>query len=120
MISSLMVTYIRHKQGLNKNKDIKHFTIESIDGLKALLKKRFPDNNNIELCSRRLDELAIDWHDKIKQDSPYDKYKGKENALLSTPDQGTDSKWIVMQSMRDIDSSSFIQIQHPFIGESDE
>ena len=60
---------------------------------------------------------------KIKQETPYDKYKGKEGALLSKPDQSIsadDSKWIVMQSMRDIDSSSFIQIQHPFIGAIDE
>jgi hypothetical protein len=123
MISSLLVAYVRHKQGFNKNKDIKHFTTESIEGLKILLKKRFPDNSNIEFCSRKIDELATDWDDKIKQDNPYDKYKGKEGALLSKPDQSVsadDSKWIVMQSMRDIDSSSFIQIQHPFIGATDE
>lgn len=123
MISSLLVSYVRHKQGLNKNKDIKHFTTESIEGLKALLKKRFPINENIEFCFRKIDELATDWDDKIKQDNPYDKYKGKEGALLSKPDQSVssdDSKWVVMQSMRDIDSSSFIQIQHPFIGATDE
>ena len=123
MISSLMVTYVRHKQGLNKNKDIRHFTKESIVDFKALIKKRFPNNTNIDFCYRKIDELATDWDDKIKQDNPYDKYKGKESALLSTPDQGInsdDTKWIVMQSMRDIDSSSFIQIQHPFIGGNNE
>ena len=123
MISSLLVTYVRHKKGFNKNKDIKHFTTECVDDLKVLLKKRFPGNGNIEFCSRKIDELATDWDDKIKQENPYDKYKGKEGALLSNPDQSIgsdDSKWIIMQSMRDIDSSSFIQIQHPFIGSTDE
>lgn len=123
MISSLLVTYVRHKQGFNKNKDIKHFTIESVEGLKTLLKRRFPNNENIELCSKKINELTADWDKKIKQDNPYDKYKGKEGSLLSKPDQniGNDnSKWIVMTSMRDIDSSSFIQIQHPFIGANDE
>jgi len=121
MISSLMVAYVRHKQGFNKNKDIKHFTIECAEGLKLLLKKRFPHNGNIDFCFRKIDELATDWDDKIKQENPYDKYKGKYGALLSSPDQKTnsdnsnwfDSKWIVMQSMRDIDSSSFIEIQQP-------
>jgi hypothetical protein len=123
MISSLLVTYVRHKQGFNKNKDIKHFTTESIKGLKILLKKRFSNSGNIEFCFRKIDELAADWNDKIKQNNPYDKYKGKEGALLSKPDQSVsadNSKWIVMQSMRDIDNSSFIQIQHPFIGTNDE
>jgi hypothetical protein len=123
MISSLLVTYVRHKQGLNENKDIKRFTIESIEGLKALLEKRFPDSNNIEFCFKKIDELATDWEEKIKQDNPYDKYQGKASALLFKPDQSVDannSKWIVMQSMRDIDSNSFIQIQHSFIGANNE
>jgi hypothetical protein len=122
-ISGLLVAYVRHKQGLNKNKDIQHFTIDSIEDFKTLLKRRFPDNDNIEFCFKKIDELATDWGDKINQDNPYDRYKGKEGALLSKPDQNVgsdDSKWVVMQSMRDIDSNSFIQIQHSFIGANNE
>ena len=122
MIASLFIAYVRHKKGLNKNKDIKYFTKDIVEDFKVLIKDRFSDNSNQDFCFLKIDELATDWDDKIKQENPYDKYKGKDSALLSSPDQGLDSdnKWIIMQSMRDIDSNSFIQIQHPFIGASDE
>ena len=117
MIASLMVTYVRHKQNLNKNKDIEHFTQDHIKDLKILLKRRFPDNENMQFCIDKLDRLTNDWLEKIQQEDPYKQYSGKDSALLAKPDSKdslADTKWVVMQSMRDIDSSSFIQIQQNY------
>ncbi len=117
MIASLMITYVRHKQNLNKNDAVKHFTKDRIKDLKILLQKRFPNDENMKFCIKKLDELADDWVNKIQQETPYNKYSGKESALLAKPDSKhslTDTKWVVMQSMRDIDSSSFIQIQQNY------
>ena len=114
MIASVMVCYVRHKKQHNKNVDIKDFTKDDIKGLKVLLKNRFPNSENIDSCNKRLDNLADDWWNKINQETPYNKYSGKTSALLDKPDRKdrlSDGKWVVMQSMRDIDSSSFIQIQ---------
>jgi len=122
MIASLLIAYVRHKKGLNKNNDAKHFTKDTVEDFKALINERFLDNSNKDFCYLKIDELAQDWDDKVKQENPYDKYKGKDSALLSSPDQraNSENKWVIMQSMRDIDSNSFIQIQHPFIGGIDE
>ncbi len=117
MIASLMITYVRHKQNLNKNDAVKHFTKNHIESLKTLLKNRFPDNKNMQFCADKLDELADDWIEKIQQEEPYKQYSGEESALLARPDikhSLTDAKWVVMQSMRDIDSNSFIQIQQNY------
>ena len=114
MIASVMVCYVRHKKKHNKNADIRKFTKDNIEDLKVLLKNRFPNNENIDFCNKKLDNLADDWWSKIKQKTPYNKYSGNNSALLLKPsnkDRLSDDKWVVMQSMRDIDSSSFIRIQ---------
>ncbi|WP_423908646.1 helicase-related protein [Candidatus Spongiihabitans sp.] len=117
MIASLMITYVRHKKKLNENGDMKHFTNDCISDFKELLKNRFGESVNLDFCFNRLDELSKDWAEKITRDNPYKFYKGKQNALLSKPDTKSalkDKKWVVAQSMRDIDSSSFIKIQQAF------
>ncbi len=117
MIASLMITYVRHKKKLNKNGDMKNFTNDCISDFKELLKNRFGESVNLDFCFNRLDELSKDWAQKINKDNPYKVYDGKEDALLSKPDTKLalkDKKWVVAQSMRDIDSSSFIRIQQTF------
>jgi len=117
MISSLLISYIRHKKGLYKNIDIAKFKKEDVTELKELLKNRFPENPNIQLAINKIDHLADDWIEKIHQENPYKQYSGKKNALLTRPGLKAaikDSKWVVMQSMRDIDSSSYIRINRHF------
>ena len=117
MIASLMVTYIRHKTGLNKNGAVKDFKKEKIEGLKNLISSRFGEDESMGFCFTRLDKLAQDWEEKIQQEKPYKFYTGKQNALLSKPgstDSLANKEWVVMQSMRDIDSDSFIQVLQNF------
>ncbi len=123
MIASLLVTYVRHKSGLNKNTDVKRFTKDCVNGLNSLIKKRFKGSNNIDFCLHKIDDLVEDWDSKISKEYPYDKYQSnnkyqsRDSALLIKPDSKEslkDDKWIVMQSMRDIDSNSFIKIRTNF------
>jgi superfamily II DNA/RNA helicase len=117
MISSLFISYIRHKKGHYRNTDILKFKRQDSEQFKEMLKNRFPDNPNTELAINKIDHLANDWLEKIEQEDPYEKYSGEKNALLTRPGLKTalnDTKWVVMQSMRDIDSSSFIKINPNF------
>lgn len=114
MIASVLVTYVRHKIGLNRNRDIKDFDKDKhVSNLKQVIEDRFKQPEIFKYCCERLDRLAQDWHEKINQSDPYKTYDGNTNALLQKPTFQGEKRWKVMQSMRDIDSSSFVQIQIP-------
>lgn len=115
IIASLLIIYIRHKIGLNKNTDAKKFKKDYIDNLGKLLLNRFPKNENMEFCLKKLEDLAEDW-----KKGNYKKYnkdnKDKDTELLKKPNTKSelqDKKWVIMQSMRDIDSNSFVRINLP-------
>ena len=121
MLASMFITYMRHKEGLYENKSIKKFDKDKHgQNLKQVIRDRFNQPEIYaeiyEYCCKKLDELAQDWHGKISKKDPYETYDGKISALLKKPTSQVseeDKKWKVMQSMRDIDSSSFIQVQIP-------
>jgi len=117
MISSLFISYMRHKKGYFRNTDILKFKREDTDQFKEMLKNRYRNNPNIKIALNKIDDLSSDWLEKINQEDPYIQYSGEKNALLTRPGLKTalkDTKWVVMQSMRDIDSSSFIRINPKF------
>ncbi len=114
MLTTLMVTYLRHKvPGLNQNNDAQYFQKENINELKQFLKDRF--QNNIaenEFFVSRIDFLANDWEERV-QNIGLKKY----DELLKRPTQVGVSDvddWIVMQSMREVDDDTFIQIKESF------
>jgi superfamily II DNA or RNA helicase len=115
MLTTLMVTYVRHKiSGLNRNFDAQYFQKENIDELKAFLKSRFGDNQDeYVFFENRIDFLANDWEERI-QNVGLKKY----DELLKRPTQAGVSDvddWIVMQSMREVDDDTFIQIKESFV-----
>ncbi len=114
MLTTLMVTYVRHKvSGLNQNNDAQYFQKEHIDELKQFLKDRFQNNAaEYEFFESRIDFLAKDWEERI-QNIGLKKY----DELLKRPTQVGVSDvddWIVMQSMREVDDDTFIQIKESF------
>ncbi|MCX7928925.1 MAG: helicase-related protein [Patescibacteria group bacterium] len=114
MLTTIMVTYVRHKvQGLNQNNDAQYFKKECIEDLKNYLKERFPNNTTeFEFFKARIDFLANDWTERIKNIG-----LKKYSDLLKRPEQVGDSDvgdWIIMQSMREVDDSTFIQIKESF------
>jgi superfamily II DNA/RNA helicase len=112
MLSSLIVSYVRNKvPGMAGNKDVVHFQKEMIDPLKEYIKQRFPDDeHSINLFEKHLDNLAYDWIERI-QKSGLKEYK----ELLKRPDKKDDNQdWVLMTSMREIDSNTFISIKETF------
>lgn len=114
MLTTLMVTYVRHKvSGLNQNNDAQYFKKENIDELKQFLKGRFQNNTvEYEFFENRIDFLAKDWENRV-QNIGLKKY----DELLKRPTQvgvSDVNDWIVMQSMREVDDDTFIQIKESF------
>ncbi len=112
MLSSLMVTYIRNKiPGKTGNKDVVHFQKEDIEGLKTLIKNRFGEHTaEFNWFERKLDNLAYDWIARIRE-SGIKEYK----ELLKKPAEKNENQdWVLMQSMREIDSNTYINIKANF------
>ena len=109
MLTTLMITYVRHKiPGLNGNSDAHKFQIKHINELKTFLEKRFGENHEYKYFEKRIDFLANDW---AKRDGIT--YK---NLIKKPTDEeiSQDADWVVMQSMREIDYDTFIIIRESF------
>lgn len=118
MIASLIVTYVRHKKGLFKNNDAQKFEPEMIEELKDFIRIRFRNHENEYIFFERVaDKLALDWKNKIDKygiETYKDETYRRKTGLLKRPAivaEDEDELWKVMQSMREIDTSSYILIQ---------
>lgn len=115
LLTSLLVTYIRHKFGYSKERDVVKFCKEDMNGLIDFIEKRFYQYSEIvAYCKLRLNDRADDWLKRINGVNGCKKY----TELLKNPSEkinlDEDSKiWVVLQSLRDIDSNTFIQIRVP-------
>lgn len=110
MLTTLMIAFVRHKfSNLNKNKDAQNFKKEYINPLKEYLKARFNNNpSEVSFFEGRIDVLANDWEERIKIGlTEYDELMKRPSEVESSDDY----EWIVMQSMREVDSDSFIKIK---------
>ena len=119
MLTSIMITYIRHKvPGMASNNSAQYFQPEMLDGLRNEIRNRFSNNSKILAhFERKLDALSDDWLDRIEK-YELQKYEDKDNGLLVKPSEknfDTDNLWSVMQSMREIDTNSFIKVGLPKI-----
>ncbi|MBN2088384.1 hypothetical protein JW964_02175, partial [candidate division KSB1 bacterium] len=92
--------------------------LEDLESLKTFIKSRFNENSNeYDIFERRLNNLAKEWEEytnPVNEDEiPYKKY----SELMKRPaqkDVPEDNDWIVMQSMREIDTNTFIQIKEDY------
>jgi len=123
MLASIMITYVRHKTTdvpMASNDSAQYFQPEMLDGLKSEIKKRFEKYPRIYLLfEKKLQELSDDWVFKINDPDINLKYydHNTETHLLQKPSEkgfSEDNNWFVMQSMREIDTNSFIKIGLPF------
>jgi len=124
MLTSIMITYVRHKiPEMASNNSAQNFKPEMLDGLRYEIKARFTNNPKIfQLFEQKLQDLSDDWIYKIENHDLKNyvkidtKFK-KEFGLLSKPsdDQSDENRmWTTMQSMREIDTNSFIKIGLPY------
>lgn len=112
MLSSLMVSFVRNKvSGMTGNKDVVHFQKEMIEPLKDFINNRYGSHTyESNLFERKIDELAYDWIERVRK-SGIKEYK----QLLKKPAEKNDNQdWVLMQSMREIDSNTFISIKEVF------
>jgi hypothetical protein len=121
MLASIMITYVRHKvPGMASNSSAQYFQPEMVDGLMSEIKKRFSNNYKIyQLFERKLKNLSDDWLDKIENHElkNYEATKTEIGLLVKPAEKNFDKDdlWSVMQSMREIDTNSFIKVGLPKI-----
>ena len=110
MLSSVMITFKRqyYPADLNKNNQAKLFSQEKIKPLLEYFEKRFKHNLEFKYFSKKLRNLSSDWENRIKVHN-----LTKYSELLKKPSELDESNkdWVVMQSMREIDTSTFVQIK---------
>jgi hypothetical protein len=112
MLSSLMVSFVRNKvSGMTGNKDVVHFQKSMIEPLKEFIANRYGSHSyESNLFEKKIDELAHDWIERVRK-SGVKEYK----QLLKKPAEKDDNQdWVLMQSMREIDSNTFISIKEVF------
>jgi hypothetical protein len=115
MVKNIMITFVRHKvPGMAADGSAGKFDSSMLEELKEFIKKRF-HNFPVEYSffRRKLDNLANEW---LRCISPEVKL-GKYRELLKRPNQKNiheDMNWVLMESMREIDSSTYIQIRENF------
>jgi len=123
MLTSIMITYVRHKTidvPMASNNSAQYFQPEMLDGLKLEIKKRFSGNSKVyQLFEDKLQELSDDWEYKIKDpdiELKYYEHKTEPHLLLKPAEKNFngDDLWSVMQSMREIDTNSFVKVGLPF------
>jgi len=121
MLASIMITYVRHKvPGMASNNSAQYFQPEMLDGLKSEIKRRFSNNSKIyQLFERKLENLSDDWLDQIENHElkNYEATKTEIGLLVKPAEKNFDKDdlWSVMQSMREIDTNSFIKVGLPKI-----
>lgn len=120
MLTTLMITFVRHKiPGLNQNNDAQYFQKENIDELKSFFRERYKDKETgkvppeFDFFERQIDYLANDWEERVHPNIGLKKYDELMKRTTQVGVSDTDD-WIVMQSMREVDSDTFIQIKESF------
>jgi hypothetical protein len=127
MLTSIMITYVRHKTRdvpMASNNSAQYFEPRMLDDLKSEIKKRFAKSPKVyNLFEEKLLKLSDDWvymiknHDLKNYEKIDTKFKKEIGLLFKPSDEKAEEneKWRVMQSMREIDTNSFIRIDLPKI-----
>lgn len=114
MLTTSLVAFIRNKYpNLNKESDATNFKIQLAEEYRAFIEQRFGTQNRemMNYFERRYYNIIEDWANKAKASNDL-KYK----RLLKRPSDKIESAidWTVMQSMREIDTDTFIRIKSNF------
>jgi hypothetical protein len=108
VLNTILVCYVRHKQGLSDDNDAKEFS-GNIAELKDFLTQRIKDTSQLEYALNKLDELSSNWLNKQMDLDLHFKNHDQANHNLIQKTSVAD-EWSLMQSMREIDTNSIIKI----------
>ncbi len=106
MLNSLLVCYVRHKQG----KVAHDFDKSDTNDLRTLIGETIVESDLLDSLNDKLDILSEAWLSKIDTANDLGKilqYTGKKHALISKSEP-----WNLMYSMREIDKQGVIIIQN--------
>jgi len=106
-----MISFIRqyYVGELNRNNQAQYFTKDKLTPLIEFMRVRFKNQPyELSFFENELKRLAEDWEQRINQ-AQLKKY----DELLKKPSQNDDENedWVVMQSMREVDTNTYIQIK---------
>jgi len=116
VLNSILISFVRHKKGLNKNENAQDFE-GNIADLEKLINNRIPKDETgiFQKAKKILDKLKIDWLEKIDTvnrsnigKSEKDKTKLKYKDLIKHSQK--QEQWSLMNSMREVDTNSIIEI----------
>ncbi len=103
VLSSLLVCFVRHKQGLYKDEQAKDFN-GNIDELLDFIKVRITNKKQLDYALNRLNSLSKKWADKAKENDGLTYKNGLVKPISEI------NEWSLMMSMREIDTNSIIKI----------
>lgn len=111
MLTSLIISFVRQKYPgeLGDNNQAQYFTKEKLVPLIDYISERYKNSGyEIDYFKDKINRLADDWINKI-QNYNLQNYKD----ILKRPSEFDESnkEWLTMQSMREIDTSTFIKIK---------
>ncbi|MEJ0105283.1 MAG: helicase-related protein [Bacteroidota bacterium] len=113
MLGTAMIAYLRHKvPRLNKDKSAQYFRKEDINDLKLFLNNRFGKNvSEYNFFESKINFLADDWEARIGKG-----LKDYSELMKRSTETGISEKndWIIMQSMREVDADTYIEIKQTF------
>jgi hypothetical protein len=105
VLASLLVCFVRHKQGLKKEEDAKNFTGEYND-LIDFISERIKNRKQLTYALNKLEDLAKRWKEKAEANENLT-YRAGLIQKMSDLDE-----WSLMMSMREIDTNSIIKIEN--------
>jgi hypothetical protein len=114
MLTTSLVAFVRNKHpNLNKDADATNFKAALAEEYRYFIEQRFGIQNKEMMLyfNRRYQNIVEDWENKARASNDL-KYK----RLLKRPSDKNESAidWTVMQSMREIDTDTFIRIKSNF------
>lgn len=121
MLASIIVSFVRHKiPEMAQENAAGFFQPEMLDELKSEIKKRFEMYSQYySVFETQLQKLSNEWSERIEKQElkNYTSSEEVKGLLIKPTDKhfNPDNDWAVMQSMREIDTNSFIKIELPKI-----
>ena len=109
MLMSMVVTFVRHKiKKRNGNKDVINFKKEDLEEFISEIESRFGKN---PYFTSRIEKLRKEWEEGILKNR-FSKYDDNEDGLIFKPQRknSNNKDRVVMQSMRDVDTNTFVKI----------
>jgi len=111
LLPTMVVAYVRHKiPGMYENNKAKDFMEEHLEELKAYLKNRFGNTKEYNYFESLLNEFVEDWKRKINNGVTRYISAGRYPGILKDTQDISNDKWILMNSLRDIDTDTFVRI----------